>query len=103
MAKPNVLFYSDRARKNELTQFVFPRTEIGEDSTIFFYMYNTSKKWPLKKIIPINLPAETELINLPKTMMKDETTEVQFKWSPSVNLDDPLKTTLELDVTKWIG
>jgi len=103
MVKSNVLFYSDRARKNELTQFVFPRTEVGEDSTILFYMFNTSKKWPLKKITPINLPDETELINLPKTMMKEEAIEVQFKWSPTLNVDDPLKTTLQLDVTKWIG
>ena len=103
MAKPNVQFYSDRAMKNELTQFVFPRTEIGEDSTIFFYMFNTSKKWPLKKITPLNLPAETELIDLPKTMKADETKEVQFKWSPTINVDEPLKTTLEIDASKWIG
>ena len=107
MAKKNVLFYSDRARKNEITQFVFPRTEIGEDSTIFFYMYNTSKTWPLKKFIRINPEVETELSDLPKTMGPEEVKELEYKWSPKSapgdDEDEPLKTFLEMDTTNWIG
>lgn len=95
------LFF-DKALKKPVTKFEFPRTDLGDDAYIDFYIHNASEKWPIV-IIPEKLHPETEIIDLPQNIPPLKTVYCKLKWTPSLESEEPLTTITSLMGDLQIG
>lgn len=96
MPRQFLKLFFDESLTKPVTRFEFPDTTIGESSIIQFFVYNSSAKWPTIDIHAENMHKETTLSNLPTQLQPKEAALVQYKWTPSLDIDDPPMTILRI-------
>ena len=96
------LFF-DKALTEPVTKFEFPRTDLGDDAFIDFYIHNASEKWPIIITPETETHAEIKLLNIPQRLAPLKTSKCKIQWTPSLSSDDPLITTTPLSSELQIG
>lgn len=81
--------YLDESLSKSLKEFNFPRTDVGEESYIDFYIHNSSEKWPLSEI-SYEKNDEFKVRNIPQTVPAGKSIKCTAVYSPGINTDDPL-------------
>ncbi len=67
----------------------------GETKEFKIFVYNDDKAYLTHLVFTVNHP-EIEILEAPETLTPKEVGELIFKWSPTVTLDEPLKTPLKI-------
>ena len=96
--------YATKNLQEPLKRLKFPRTEIGDKSTLTVYLHNASEKWPVLEIKHNNdSNHDVTVQGIPQTLRPKETIPIKIIWTPSVSTDDPLSGILDITSELHIG
>lgn len=98
----NLRFFSDSERENPISQFKFPRSEVGKTHTAKIYIANTNHQWPIKNI-KVSKDDDQLTFKHPESLIPDGTDEVEIIWTPSLNRNEPLDLESLFEGELWIG
>lgn len=94
--------YLDKELNDQIEDFDLGIVPAGETETFTFWIYNDGT-WLLDNL-EFNLDhEEVEILESPKTLKGYDSGKLVLKWSPSVTLEEPLRTKINYRANKIVG